>query len=147
MFHFQIVHVEGKKNVVADALSRKPQISAVSIPYYHELDDMKKHYATDEDFAQIFDQLMAGQHNEHYVLKDGFMMMHGRLCVSRPLRQKLMLESHAPPYSGHRGIDATIKVVESLVDQTKSLAIVIRNKETTTRVKDASIRRKEKAKP
>ncbi|MCO5547665.1 hypothetical protein L7F22_001116 [Adiantum nelumboides] len=44
MFHFQIVHVEGKKNVVADALSRKPQISAVSIPYHHELDDMKEQY-------------------------------------------------------------------------------------------------------
>ncbi|MCO5579272.1 hypothetical protein L7F22_033126 [Adiantum nelumboides] len=29
MFHFQIVHVEDKKNVVADALSKKPQISAV----------------------------------------------------------------------------------------------------------------------
>ncbi|MCO5600277.1 hypothetical protein L7F22_054387 [Adiantum nelumboides] len=42
MFHFQIVHVEGKKNVVADALSRKPQISAVSIPYHHELDDMRE---------------------------------------------------------------------------------------------------------
>ena len=44
MFHFQIVHVKGKKNIVADALSRKPQISAVSIPYHHELDDMKEQY-------------------------------------------------------------------------------------------------------
>ena len=73
MFHFQIVHVEGKKNVVADALSRKPQISAVSIPYHHELDDMKEQYAHDQDFSRIFDQLMEGQHNEHYLLKDGFM--------------------------------------------------------------------------
>ena len=45
MFHFQIVHVEGKKNVVADALSRKPQVSAASISYHHELDDMKEPYA------------------------------------------------------------------------------------------------------
>ncbi|MCO5590508.1 hypothetical protein L7F22_044478 [Adiantum nelumboides] len=54
MFHFQIVHVEGKKNVVTDALLRKPQISAVSIPYHHELDDMREPYANDEDFARSY---------------------------------------------------------------------------------------------
>ncbi|MCO5573423.1 hypothetical protein L7F22_027194 [Adiantum nelumboides] len=73
MFHFKIVHVEGKKNVVADTLSRKPQISAVSIPYHHELDDMRE----------------------------------------QPLRRKVMEESHVPPYAGHRGIDATVKAVET----------------------------------
>ncbi|MCO5602345.1 hypothetical protein L7F22_056476 [Adiantum nelumboides] len=108
MFHFQIVHVEGKNNVVADALSRKPQISAVSIPYHYELDDMREQYAIYEDFARIFEQLMDGQHHEHYLLKDGFMMMHGRLCVTRPLRHKVLEESHVPPYAGHRGIDATV---------------------------------------
>ncbi|MCO5560066.1 hypothetical protein L7F22_013672 [Adiantum nelumboides] len=51
-----IVHVEGKKNIVADALSRKPQLSAVSIPYYHELDDMKEQYVNDENFARVFEQ-------------------------------------------------------------------------------------------
>ncbi|MCO5556851.1 hypothetical protein L7F22_010405 [Adiantum nelumboides] len=60
MFHFQIVHVEGK-NVVANALSRKPQISAVSIPYHHELDDMREQYENDEDFARVFEQLIDGQ--------------------------------------------------------------------------------------
>ncbi|MCO5598235.1 hypothetical protein L7F22_052327 [Adiantum nelumboides] len=113
MFHFQIVHVEGKKNVVADALSRKPQISAVSIPYHHELDDMREQYANDEDFARVFEQLMDGQRHEHYLLKDGFMMMHGRLCVTRPLRRKVMEESHVPPYGEHCGIDATVKAVET----------------------------------
>ncbi|MCO5576394.1 hypothetical protein L7F22_030204 [Adiantum nelumboides] len=113
MFHFQIVHGEGKNNVVADALSRKPQISAVSIPYHYELDDMREQYANDEDFARIFEQLMDGQRYEHYLLKDGFMMMHGRLCVTRPLRHKVIEECHVPPYAGHRGIDATVKAVET----------------------------------
>ena len=69
--------MEGKKNVVADALSRKPQISAVSIPYHHELDDMKEQYADDQDFARIFDQLVNGQPHEHYLLRDRFMTMPG----------------------------------------------------------------------
>ncbi|MCO5560267.1 hypothetical protein L7F22_013878 [Adiantum nelumboides] len=102
MFHFQIVHVEGNKNVVVDALSRKPQISAVSIPYHHELKDMREQYANGEDFARIFEQLMDGQRHEHYLLKDGFMMMHGRLCVTRPLRHKVIEASHVPSYTGHR---------------------------------------------
>ena len=36
MFHFQIMHVEGKKNVVVDAFSGKPQVSDVSISYHNE---------------------------------------------------------------------------------------------------------------
>ncbi|MCO5567678.1 hypothetical protein L7F22_021372 [Adiantum nelumboides] len=113
MFHFQVMHVEGKKNVVADVLSRKPQISAVSIPYHHELDDMREQYANDEDFARIFEQLMDGHRHEQYLLKDCFMMMHGRLCVTRPLQRKVMEESHVPPYATHRGIDASVKAVET----------------------------------
>ena len=113
MFHFQIVHVEGKKNVVADALSRKPQISAMSIPYHHELDDMKTQYADNEEFARIYDQLSEGQPHEHYLLRDGFLLMHGRLCVTSQLRNKVLIESHAPPFAGHRGIDATLKAVET----------------------------------
>ena len=57
MFHFQIVRVESKKNVVADALSRNPHVSIVFIGYHHELDDMKSQYAADEDFARVYEQL------------------------------------------------------------------------------------------
>lgn len=44
---------------------------------------MKEQYAEDEDFARIYDQLSEGQRHEHYTLKDGFLMMHGRLYVTK----------------------------------------------------------------
>ncbi|MCO5612672.1 hypothetical protein L7F22_066941 [Adiantum nelumboides] len=113
MFHFQIVHVEGKKNVVADALSRKPQVSAVSISYHNELEEMKGQYAEDEDFARIYDQIINGQCHEHYTLKSDFLMMHGKLCVTKQLRPKILIECHAPSFAGHRGIDATVKAIDT----------------------------------
>ncbi|MCO5554428.1 hypothetical protein L7F22_007958 [Adiantum nelumboides] len=40
-------------------------------------------------------------------------MMQGKLCVTKQLRPKVLIECHAPPYAGHRGIDATIKAVDT----------------------------------
>ena len=89
MFHFQIVHVDGTKNVVADALSRKPQVSAVSIVYHDDLDEIKEQYAQDEVFGRIYDQLDSGIKHEHYSLKDGFLLMHGKICVTKSKRRKI----------------------------------------------------------
>ncbi|MCO5615010.1 hypothetical protein L7F22_069298 [Adiantum nelumboides] len=56
--------------------------------------------------------LVRGEHSESYSFKDGFLMFRGKLCVSQLLRQKVMTESHSPPYAGHRGIDLTIKALD-----------------------------------
>ncbi|MCO5593584.1 hypothetical protein L7F22_047599 [Adiantum nelumboides] len=40
-------------------------------------------------------------------------MMHGKLCVTKQLRPKVLIECHASPYTGHRGIDATVKAVDT----------------------------------
>ncbi|MCO5612116.1 hypothetical protein L7F22_066378 [Adiantum nelumboides] len=92
------------------ALSRKPQVSAVSISYHNELEEMKGQCAEDEDFARIYDQIINGQRHEHYTLKSDFLMIHGKVCVTKQLRPKVLIECHAPPYAGHRGIDATVKI-------------------------------------
>ena len=110
MFHFQIVHVDGKKNVVADALSKKPHVSIV---FHGALEDMKEEYAQDEEFGRIYDQLEASDRHEHYTLKEGYLLMHGRNCVTRSKCEKILVESHCPPYAGHREIEATTKAIES----------------------------------
>ena len=98
---------------MAAALSCKPQMSAVSIVFHNALDEMKDQYAQDEEFGRIFDQLENGDRHEHYTLKDGYLLMHGRICVTKQKREKILVESHCPPYAGHRGIEATSKAVES----------------------------------
>lgn len=91
VFNFQVIHVEHKTNAVADALSRKPQVSIVNIAYHNELDVMKDWYAEDEQFAGIYDQLVNGKRPEHYMLKDGFMMMHRKLCSQSTCGQRKVM--------------------------------------------------------
>lgn len=57
--------------------------------------------------------LAGGERHDHYSLKDGFLLMHGKVCVLGPKRAKILEESHSPPYAGHRGIEATNKAMES----------------------------------
>ena len=39
--------------------------------------------------------------------------MHGScLCITKAFREKVMQESHEPPYAGHRGAQATISTME-----------------------------------
>ena len=106
-------HVPGKMNPVADALSRRPTVNAISIAYHHDFTSMRDAYANDEDFATMYKTLQEGKTYETFSLKEGFMMHGNRLCIMKELREKVMSESHAPPYAGHRGILTTLKAIET----------------------------------
>ena len=51
----------GKQNKVANALSQRPQVNAVSIAYHHDLTTMIEGYAQDSDYKDIMTQLAQGQ--------------------------------------------------------------------------------------
>ncbi|MCO5554354.1 hypothetical protein L7F22_007883 [Adiantum nelumboides] len=80
-FHFQIVHVQGQKNVVADALSRKPLVQAISAIHHSSFEDMVYQYATDTDFADIFTQIRDGETVAGYSIREGYLMRKTMFCL------------------------------------------------------------------
>ncbi|MCO5573974.1 hypothetical protein L7F22_027752 [Adiantum nelumboides] len=111
-FYFQIVHVQGQKNVVADALSRKPLVQAISAIHHSSFEDMIDQYATDTDFVDIFTRIRDGETVAGYSIREGYLTRKTMLCVTQPLREKVMTECHCPLFTGHRGIATTVKGVE-----------------------------------
>ena len=112
-FHFTIMHTPGTQNKVADSLSRRPQIHAISTAYHIDLTTLRDLYATDEDFQIIWSKLPHGDLVPSYVIKEGFLFMQHKLCVTKELRTKVMEECHVPPFMGHRGILVTPQAMES----------------------------------
>ncbi|MCO5605312.1 hypothetical protein L7F22_059494 [Adiantum nelumboides] len=112
-FNFHIAHIAGKHNQVADALSRRPKVNAVSIATHNDLSSMIDEYALDPDFKDVISAIALGKKEEPLTLQDGYLLHGNRLCITRSLREKVMFESHAPPYAGHRGIQTTMKAIET----------------------------------
>lgn len=112
MFHFQIIHTLGEKNVVADALSRKLYVATISVASHNDLSIMCDKYDTDVDFGLIWTDLIAGHSHASYLIKDGYFMKDNGLCIIADLRHKVMDECHAPPFAGHRGIMPTTHMIE-----------------------------------
>ncbi|MCO5569514.1 hypothetical protein L7F22_023227 [Adiantum nelumboides] len=74
---------------------------------------MVDEYATDPNFCDVMSAIALGKTQEPYVVQDGYLLYGSRLCVTKSLREKVMYESHAPPYAGHRGIQATMNAIET----------------------------------
>ncbi|MCO5574510.1 hypothetical protein L7F22_028295 [Adiantum nelumboides] len=105
---------EHKKHLqVADALSKRPKVNAVSIATHNDLSSMIDEYAIDPDFKDVISAIALGKKEEPFTLEDGYLLHGNRLCITHSLREKVMYESHAPPYAGHRGIQNTLKAIET----------------------------------
>ncbi|MCO5551159.1 hypothetical protein L7F22_004656 [Adiantum nelumboides] len=62
--------------------------------------------------SSAFNRIRDAETVAGYSLREGYLMRKTMLCVTQPLRQKVMTECHCPPYTGHRGIATTMKGVE-----------------------------------
>ena len=70
---------------MVDALSRRPHLLHITSVTVTEFDSMKNEYSDDEDFGKLWNELSSpdAQHQEDYMLRDGFLFFKSRLCIPR----------------------------------------------------------------
>ncbi|XP_069144388.1 uncharacterized protein [Solanum lycopersicum] len=99
--------VEGKANIVADALSRKTgsmgslaHLQISRLPLARE----GRHF-TDEKLSQIREMVLRGEAKETIIDEEGVFRIKGRVCVPRvdDLIYIILIEAHSSRYSIHPG--------------------------------------------
>ncbi|KAA8499909.1 Transposon Ty3-I Gag-Pol polyprotein [Porphyridium purpureum] len=108
-FDITIDYVKGKSNVVADALSRKPELHALE--YQVRCDEFGTgfqafvgSYSSDPDFGTLMGDLLTHQ---DFRTEAGLLYLTNRVCVPRKFRERVMQLHHDIPTAGHRGADTT----------------------------------------
>ena len=94
-FNFHIAHIAGKHNQVANALSRRPHVIAVSIATHNDLSLMIDENATDWDFEDVMSAIAMGKNEEPFIIKDGYLLYGNCLCVTHALHDKVIPSSQA----------------------------------------------------
>ncbi|GBG84683.1 hypothetical protein CBR_g39058 [Chara braunii] len=118
-FDFTPKHLPGLSNRAADALSRKPDLCAMTHHAFAFDEELQRHfirgYESDPDFATLYAQLFSDHPPaSHYHIADGYLLLHSRgkdlLCVARDcrLRTRLLGEYHDSRLAGHLGVNRTI---------------------------------------
>ncbi|GBG79194.1 hypothetical protein CBR_g28911 [Chara braunii] len=118
-FDFTPKHLPDRSNRAADALSRRPDLCAMTHHAFTFDEELQRHfiraYQFDPDFATLYAQLSSDHPPaSHYRIVDGYLLLHSRgkdlLCVprdSRP-RTRLLREYHDSRLAGHFGVNRTI---------------------------------------
>ena len=64
-------------------------------------------YAIDSNFTNVMFDITMKRTQDPYKISNGYLLHHNCLCDTKNLREKVMQESHAPPFAGHFGIATT----------------------------------------
>ena len=117
-FDFEIIFKPGKENVIADSLSRKAFLNAISMannPIIERIKEAAKH-----DFEYTQQMNLASQDpdrkrpaDRYYSCHDGCLYYRDRICVPNNinLRKALLFEAHDSPVSGHFGYAKTLNAL------------------------------------
>ena len=118
-FAFELEHIPGPSNAVADALSRSPVecVSALELmvgaPKTLSPEEVEKAAEGDPQYGRRREEIRRGEWDSMRTLDDQGLIRdeQGRVEVPRneALRIKLILEAHEPPFCGHLGARRTEK--------------------------------------
>jgi hypothetical protein len=121
-YDFDIKHIKGKENKVADALSRRVhELHATTISMYQSYlkDIIIEATKSNLQYRELVEKLQQGnlqqKIDEYKIDTDKILMYRGRIYVpnSQELKNMILGEMNKVPYAGHLGYQKTIAAVKS----------------------------------
>ncbi|OMO53322.1 reverse transcriptase [Corchorus capsularis] len=110
-FPYVVRYKQGKKNVVADALSRRYVLLSMLDSKFLGFEFIKELYASDVYFGEIFKACENSGFGKYY-MHDGFLFKESRLCVpSCSLCYVLVRNRMKGGLMGHFGVDRTYEIL------------------------------------
>ena len=119
-YDFEIQHIKGKENKVADALSRNEKlnfIEAISTYKTYLEEELEAGIEQDENYRKlqekIKENLIESLSTWYSLNEKGLLLYKDRLCVPNVPKIKLLIldEVHKTPYSGHSSYQKTITMI------------------------------------
>jgi hypothetical protein len=103
-FPYIIKYKQGKKNIVADALSHRYVLLHTMNTRLLGFEYVKELYANDSDFDEIYNACGHSAFGKYYLM-DGYLFKENRLCVpASSLRELLVREAHGGGLMGYFGV-------------------------------------------
>ena len=110
-FEYEIQYWPSKENMVADALSRRPDSATLNHLFVSQVSiwEQIKHAAVDDDYVKRITSLAHTQDTSPYVIRQRLVLFKGRVVVPLKLRETLIFEAHDTKVGGHSGVLRTFK--------------------------------------
>ena len=112
-FDFEIEYKPSRANLVADALSRKRELAAISSPNFSMADKIKEGLGYNPQAKNLIE--LAGQEKtRQFWVEDGQLVTKGnRIYVPKwqGLRREIIKKCHDTKWAGHLGIRRTLALV------------------------------------
>ena len=119
-FDFDIFYRPGKDNVVADSLSRKSFLNAISIPNNPIISLVKEASVKDQDYQKLLTLVQTREFSgtsltatANFSCSNDCLYYRDRLCIPKDqsLKRTILYEAHDSPTSGHPGYAKTLNAV------------------------------------
>jgi hypothetical protein len=105
-FSYIIKHKKGKKNIIADALSRRYTMLSQLDHNFFGLESIKELYATDVEYKDAYENCREERTWNKYVLQDGLLYRANKLCVpASSVRLLFLQEAYGGGLMGHFGVE------------------------------------------
>ncbi|MCF8701926.1 DDE-type integrase/transposase/recombinase, partial [Corynebacterium sp. MC-10] len=115
-FDYELVYKPGRSNVVADALSRKAELAAITTTHCDIRESIKEGLSHDPEAKRLMELALQGQTRRFWV-EDGLLLTAGRRVYVPKygnIRRQIMKESHDTLWAGHPGQRRTRALIEAI---------------------------------